>query len=105
MIMGPPREPLWKNSQKFVVEFLIYKNLCEELEVSDLCHHLLQNYLGSLFISLVRTGNSSSCMEMYVFGSPSEEHGVFVKKPGGQATKFPLSADVRSGPEDVKCKM
>ena len=32
--------------------------------------------------------------------SPSEEHRVFMKKPGGKATEFPLSADVRSGPED-----
>merc|ERR1711936_1193411 len=61
--------------------------LCIELEVFDLCHQLLQDYPGSLFIPLIGT---------------SEEHGVFVKQPGGKATEFPFSADIRSGPEDCQ---
>ena len=40
--------------------------------------------------------------EIKVFYSPAEEHGVFVKQPGGKATKLPFSADVRSGPEDCQ---
>ena len=32
---------------------------------------------------------------------PSEEHGVLVKKPGGQTTKLPLSTDVRPWPGDI----
>ena len=32
---------------------------------------------------------------------PSKEHGVFMKQPGGQTTKLPLSTDVGPWPGDI----
>ena len=61
--------------------------------------------LSGLALHTARRNWKLVIREIFVFGSPSEEHGVFVKKPGGKSTEFPLSADVRSGPEYVRCKI
>ena len=81
-------------------------HLCVELEVFDLSDHLLQNDLGSLLVPLVWAGTISfegqlSWNNWNYHNLPSKEHGVFVKQPGGQTTKLPLSTDVRPWPKDI----